>query len=100
MSKSDVKRLKELEKENARLKRLVADQAFDICVLEFLAKFFLMRGQPAFIRSDNGPEFIVEKLRNWLSSLEVKTLYIPPGSPWENGYCESFNGSGEESTTR
>ena len=51
-----------------------------------------MRGQPKFIRSDNGPEFIAEKLREWLRSLEVKTLYIEPGSPWENGYCESFNG--------
>jgi putative transposase len=61
-------------------------------VLEFLAKLFLMRGQPTFIRSDNGPEFIAEKLRTWLSSLDVKTLYIAPGSPWENGYCESFNG--------
>ncbi len=61
-------------------------------VLEFLAKQFMIRGQPKFIRSDNGPEFIAEKLRDWLSSLEVKTLYIEPGSPWENGYCESFNG--------
>lgn len=61
-------------------------------VLEFLAKEFLKRGQPSFIRSDNGPEFIAEKLRVWLASLEVKTLYIEPGSPWENGYCESFNG--------
>lgn len=61
-------------------------------VLETLARLFLMRGQPQFIRSDNGPEFIAEKLREWLSSLEVKTLYIEPGSPWENGYCESFNG--------
>lgn len=61
-------------------------------VLEYLAKLFLMRGQPAFIRSDNGPEFIALKLREWLSGLEVKTLYIEPGSPWENGYCESFNG--------
>ena len=61
-------------------------------VLEFLAKLFLRRGQPGFIRSDNGPEFVAEKLRSWLSSLEVRTLYIEPGSPWENGYCESFNG--------
>tara|TARA_Y100000768_G_scaffold330762_1_gene269702 strand:+ start:35443 stop:36261 length:819 start_codon:yes stop_codon:yes gene_type:complete len=61
-------------------------------VLEFLAKQFLIRGQPKFIRSDNGPEFIAEKLREWLASLKVKTLYIEPGSPWENGYCESFNG--------
>lgn len=61
-------------------------------VLEYLADLFLMHGQPKFIRSDNGPEFIAEKLRNWLRGLEVKTLYIEPGSPWENGYCESFNG--------
>lgn len=51
-----------------------------------------MRGQPAFIRSDNRLEFIAEKLRTWLSSLDVKTLYIAPSPPWENGYCESFNG--------
>lgn len=61
-------------------------------VLEYLAKLFMIHGQPKFIRSDNGPEFIAEKLRDWLSSLEVKTLFIHPGSPWENGYCESFNG--------
>jgi transposase InsO family protein len=61
-------------------------------VLEYLANLFLMKGQPKFIRSDNGPEFIAEKLRVWLSGLDVKTLYIEPGSPWENGYCESFNG--------
>lgn len=61
--------------------------------MEFLAKLFLKNGQPQFIRSDHGPEFIAEKLRNWLSSLKVKTLYIEQGSPWENGYCESFNGN-------
>ena len=57
-----------------------------------LADLFLLHGQPKFIRSDNGPEFIAERLRDWLSSLEVKTLFIGPGSPWENGYIESFNG--------
>lgn len=61
-------------------------------VLETLADLFLTRGQPSFIRSDNGPEFIAEQLREWLSKLDVKTLYIEPGSPWENGYVESFNG--------
>jgi len=60
-------------------------------VLEALAKCFMAFGPPAFIRSDNGPEFIAEKLRNWLKDLNVKTLYIEPGSPWENGYVESFN---------
>ena len=61
-------------------------------VLEVLADLFLAYGPPAFIRSDNGPEFIAKELRRWLSKLGVKTLYIEPGSPWENGYCESFNG--------
>jgi transposase InsO family protein len=71
-----------------RVKRRL--NSFD--VLETLADLFLTHGQPKFIRSDNGPEFIAEKLRDWLSSLEVKTLFIEPGSPWENGYIESFNG--------
>ena len=55
-----------------------------------IADLFLAHGPPAFIRSD-GSEFIAEKLRTWLSGLDVKTLYIEPGSPWENGYVESFN---------
>lgn len=61
-------------------------------VLETLADLFLIHGPPAFIRSDNSPEFIAIELRKWLSDVGVKTLYIEPGSPWENGYCESFNG--------
>jgi putative transposase len=52
----------------------------------------LVRGIPEHIRSDNGPEFIAEELRKWLGKVGTKTLYIEPGSPWENGYCESFNG--------
>ena len=50
-------------------------------------------GIPEYIRSDNGPEFIAKELRSWLSGIGVKTAYIEPGSPWENGFCESFNGS-------
>lgn len=61
-------------------------------VILVLAELFLQRGIPMFIRSDNGPEFIAKKLIKWLSLLEVKPLFIHPGSPWENGYCESFNG--------
>ena len=61
-------------------------------VLEVLADLFLLKGAPQFIRSDNGSEFVAAILREWLSDLEVKTLYIEPGSPWENGYIESFNG--------
>jgi len=60
-------------------------------VLEVLAELFVEHGPPEHIRSDNGPEFIATALRDWLGRLGVKTLYIAPGSPWENGYCESFN---------
>ncbi len=61
-------------------------------VLEHLADLFIMRGTPEYLRSDNGPEFIAEVLRKWLDRLGVDTLFIEPGSPWENGYVESFNG--------
>jgi transposase InsO family protein len=57
-----------------------------------LAELFLSRGVPAHIRSDNGPEFTAEAVRDWLGRIGVKTLFIQPGSPWENGYVESFNG--------
>lgn len=57
-----------------------------------LADLFLEHGIPEHIRSDNGPEFIAKQLVKWLSSIGVKTLFIEPGSPWENGYVESFNG--------
>ena len=50
------------------------------------------RGIPKHIRSDNGPEFVAKELRQWLGKVGTGTLYIEPGSPWENGYCESFNG--------
>lgn len=60
-------------------------------VLEELSELFLIHGPPEHIRSDNGPEFIATAVREWLGRLGVKTLYIEPGSPWENGYCESFN---------
>jgi len=51
----------------------------------------ILRGVPAFIRSDNGPEFIAEAVQKWIKAVGAKTAYIVPGSPWENGYCESFN---------
>ncbi|WP_343617288.1 IS3 family transposase [Novosphingobium sp.] len=62
-------------------------------VLAALADLFITRGPPAHIRSDNGPEFIAAAVQQWLARIGVKTLYITSGSPWENGYCESFNGS-------
>ena len=52
----------------------------------------LRHGIPKHIRSDNGPEFVAQAVRDWLSRLDVGTLFIEPGSPWENGYVESFNG--------
>jgi len=61
-------------------------------VIDELFNLFIFRGIPEHIRSDNGPEFTAKAIRSWLSRLGVKTLYIEPGSPWENGYIESFNG--------
>jgi len=61
-------------------------------VINQLYTLFLVRGVPEHIRSDNGPEFTAKAVRSWLNKLGVKTLFIEPGSPWENGYIESFNG--------
>jgi len=61
-------------------------------VIETLKDLFINRGLPEYIRSDNGPEFIAEIIRDWLKDLNVTPTYIEPGSPWENGYIESFNG--------
>ena len=61
-------------------------------VLERLAQLFVERGPPTFLRSDNGPEFTATAVRDWLHRVGVTTLFIEPGSPWENGYVESFNG--------
>jgi putative transposase len=62
-----------------------------IDVLETLADVMISRGRPDHIRSDNGPEFIANTLRSWIANVGTQTAYIEPGSPWENGYCESFN---------
>jgi transposase InsO family protein len=61
-------------------------------VLYCLAELFVHRGVPQHIRSDNGPEFAAKAVRSWLGRVGVQTLFITPGSPWENGYIESFNG--------
>ena len=61
-------------------------------VIDVLFELFIFRGIPEHIRSDNGPEFTSKDVGKWLSRLGVKTLFIEPGSPWENGYIESFNG--------
>ena len=61
-------------------------------VLEVLTDLFLEHGVPVHIRSDNGSEFTAKKVREYLDRLQIKPLFIEPGSPWENGYIESFNG--------
>ena len=61
-------------------------------VLERLSDLFVCRGVPKYLRSDNGSEFTAHKVRDWLERVGVQTLFIEPGSPWENGYIESFNG--------
>ncbi len=61
-------------------------------VIEVLSELFITRGLPKHIRSDSGPEFRSRAIRQWLTNLEVGPLFIEPGSPWENGYNESFNG--------
>ena len=60
-------------------------------VIEVLSGLFVLKGCPVYLRSDNGSEFTATRLKQWLQDLGVKTAYIEPGSPWENGYCESFN---------
>ena len=71
---------------------LIARKIKNQDVIDLLFQLFIIRGIPEHIRSDNGPEFTAKAIRKWLNRLGVKTLYIEPGSPWENGYIESFNG--------
>ena len=60
-------------------------------VIDVLSVLFILRGIPGHIRSDNGPEFIAKAVQEWIAAVGAKTTYIAPGSPWENGYVESFN---------
>jgi transposase InsO family protein len=60
-------------------------------VINRLAELFVIYGVPEAIRSDNGPEFVAKAIQDWLAALEITTLYIEPGRPWQNGYAESFH---------
>ena len=60
-------------------------------VIDILSDLFILRGVPEHIRSDNGPEFVAKAVQDWIAAVGAKTAYIEPGSPWENGYIESFN---------
>jgi transposase InsO family protein len=69
----------------------VARKLKAIDVIDVLSDLFILRGVPGYIRSDNGPEFVAQAVRDWISAAGAKTAYIERGSPWENGYIESFN---------
>ena len=60
-------------------------------VIDMLSDLFILRGVPEHIRSDNGPEFVAKAVQEWIAAVGAKTAYITPGSPWENGFIESFN---------
>ena len=60
-------------------------------VVDVLTDLFILRGVPAYIRSDNGPEFVAEAVRRWIAAVGARTAFVEPGSPWENGYIESFS---------
>lgn len=60
-------------------------------VIDVLSDLFILRGVPGHVRSDNGPEFVATAVRDWIAAVGAKTAFIEPGSPWENGSCESFN---------
>jgi putative transposase len=69
----------------------VARKLKAVDVIDVLSDLFILRGVPGHIRSDNGPEFVAKAVQAWITSVGAKTAYITPGSPWENGYVESFN---------
>jgi putative transposase len=69
----------------------VARKLKAVDVIDVLSDLFILRGVPEHIRSDNGPEFVAKTVQDWIAAVGAKTAYIAPGSPWENGYVESFN---------
>ena len=69
----------------------VARKLKGIDVIDVLSDLFILRGVPGHIRSDNGPEFVAKAVQEWITAVGAKTAYIAPGSPWENGFIESFN---------
>jgi len=69
----------------------VARKLKAIDVIDVLSDLFILRGVPGHIRSDNGPEFVAKAVQEWIAAVGAKTAYIERGSPWENGYIESFN---------
>jgi transposase InsO family protein len=70
----------------------IARRLKSIDVIDVLSDLFILRGVPGHVRSDNGPEFVAKAVQDWIAAVGAKTAYIAPGSPWENGFIESFNG--------
>ncbi len=64
---------------------------YKVDVIDVLSDLFILRGVPGHVRSDNGPEFVAKAVRAWIAAVGAKAAYIEPGSPWENGFVESFN---------
>ena len=73
------------------IKIRIARRLRAVDVIDVLSDLFILRGVPGHVRSDNGPEFIAKAVQEWIAAVGAKTAYIAPGSPWENGYIESFN---------
>ncbi len=71
-----------------------------IDVIDVLSELFILRGVPGHIRSDNGPEFVAKAVQKWITAVGARTAYITPGSPWENGFIESFNARLRDETAR
>ena len=89
----DVKLLNIIDEHSRECLSIDVERSFKSQDVQYtLYELFLRYGVPDYVRSDNGSEFIAKKLRKWFSNIGVKTLLIEPGSPWENGYIELFNG--------
>ena len=73
------------------LGRVWRSKLSSVDVIDVVTDLFVLRGIPAYIRSDNGPEFVAGAVRQWITAVGARTAFIEPGSPWENGYIESFN---------
>ena len=72
-------------------KRHKPEEIVAIDVIDALSDLFILRGVPGHVRSDNGPESVARAVQEWIAAVGARTAYIEPGSPWENGYVESFN---------
>ena len=79
--------LDEFTRESLAIRRRLSS----VDVIDVLTDLFILRGVPGYIRSDNGPEFVAEAVRRWIAAVGSRTAFIQPGSPWENGYIQSFN---------